>query len=330
MKNSLLINSLNKIGISMKIVDTTGGRRRAVKLIPRILIAVLRSKDRSIILSLNTKSALALLKLLSRLKLLSKRRVYYLVFGSNLPNEIIKHPRLVSILENLKCVFVETMTAVKKLKDLGLRNVRHMPNFKRYDFVPDLIQKESNQSFRTVFFSRVMREKGVELAIKAVRIIRECRNIDITLDIIGPVSERYQDKFNHAIQSCGEFIKYKGYYQPNSDEVHSVLAEYDLMLFPTYYRTEGIPGAIIDAYISGLPVLASNWDNADDVILEGKTGRVFALGDLEDLICKLLWFVQNPDDMFKMRSFCIEEAKQYHVNNVLPRLLKEVQISNEW
>jgi glycosyltransferase involved in cell wall biosynthesis len=52
------------------------------------------------------------------------------------------------------------------------------------------------------------------------------------------------------------------------------LSNYDLLLFPTRYFTEGLPGSIVDAYFAGLPVIATKWKHAEEFVIHGKTGYI--------------------------------------------------------
>ncbi len=54
------------------------------------------------------------------------------------------------------------------------------------------------------------------------------------------------------------------------------------MLFPTKFKTEGIPGTIIDAYASGLTVVSSIWDNYNEIIDDGITGIGYEIDNYND------------------------------------------------
>jgi glycosyltransferase involved in cell wall biosynthesis len=57
-------------------------------------------------------------------------------------------------------------------------------------------------------------------------------------------------------------------------EARTGLAAADALLLPS--RTEGIPGAAIEASLSGLPVAATDVGGTSSVVLDGQTGRVVA------------------------------------------------------
>lgn len=43
---------------------------------------------------------------------------------------------------------------------------------------------------------------------------------------------------------------------------------------PTHYFTEGLPGSIVDAYISGIPVIVTRWKHATEFVDDGETGFI--------------------------------------------------------
>mgnify|MGYP002239410386 CR=1 FL=1 len=64
---------------------------------------------------------------------------------------------------------------------------------------------------------------------------------------------------------------------------YRTLCRYDIMLFPTYWYGEGFPGIVMDAYIAGLPLIASDWNINTEVITE-KTGIIIPPKDEESAV----------------------------------------------
>ena len=75
-----------------------------------------------------------------------------------------------------------------------------------------------------------------------------------------------------------------------SQEIISrTLVNYDLMLFPTRYYTEGLPGTIIDAYIANLPVIATEWKHAREFIKDGETGFIVRFDNCQKNLTQESW-----------------------------------------
>jgi glycosyltransferase involved in cell wall biosynthesis len=50
------------------------------------------------------------------------------------------------------------------------------------------------------------------------------------------------------------------------EKVQQTLSKYDVLLLPTFYAGEGYPGAIIEAYSCGIPVIATAWRSIPEIV----------------------------------------------------------------
>jgi glycosyltransferase involved in cell wall biosynthesis len=105
-------------------------------------------------------------------------------------------------------------------------------------------------------------------------------------------------------------------------ESYATLSEYSCMLFPTYWQGEGFPGVIIDAYIAGLPVIATGWNMNKEVVEVGKTGLIVPIQDAKALALAMLKMMQNPELVKKMSENSSGKAKNYHIDAVWPKVEK--------
>ncbi|AMC36804.1 glycosyltransferase family 4 protein [Janthinobacterium sp. B9-8] len=63
---------------------------------------------------------------------------------------------------------------------------------------------------------------------------------------------------------------------------------------------ENMPMTLVEAYSSGLPVIASRLGPLCDLVEDGKTGLLFNASDADDLAKKMTWAVNNPEAMAEM------------------------------
>src|SRR5690606_15892116 len=103
---------------------------------------------------------------------------------------------------------------------------------------------------RLVFMARVHPLKGVNTIFKLARTLVEKDIKNVQIDVYGPIFPDYSSEFS-SLLSNHVLVEYKGVVQP--ENIPNILANYDLMLFPTQYYTEGFPGSILDAYIAHVP-----------------------------------------------------------------------------
>ena len=179
------------------------------------------------------------------------------------------------------------------------------------------------EPYKLCTFSRVMKEKGIEDAVNAVKTVNENLGRTVyTLDIYGQVDEKQTEWFENLQQEFPEYIKYGGLVP--FDKSVEVLKNYFALLFPTRFYTEGIPGTIIDAYFAGVPVISARWENYDDVCIEGKTSMSYSFTELDSLIKVLKQALIKKEDLLKMKRISRQEASKYIPSNALKGLLGDL------
>lgn len=250
-------------------------------------------------------------------------RLHYSVIGGWLPEVLRKHKYLLKYLRDFKSVQVETARMKEELSDFKLNNIRIAPNFKAIEAVSTkklAIAKKPPMPYALCTFSRVIAEKGIDDAIEAVsRVNDHFGNTVYTLDIYGSIGEEYKDHFNKISTTFPEYIQYKGVIK--SDKTVEVLSKYYLLLFPTHFHTEGMPGSIIDAYAAGLPVVSSRWNSFSDIIVEGETGYGVGIGDngaLFKTLCSLL----DTNKVLPLKEKCTLAFKPFSYESGCKRLVE--------
>ena len=117
-------------------------------------------------------------------------------------------------------------------------------------------------------------------------------------------------------------VTYKGYLDimNKQQESYEKLSRYSCMLFPTYWQGEGFPGVIIDAYVAGLTVIATDWNMNKEVVEDGKTGIIISIKDSNALASAMLKMMENPELAATMSQNSLNKAKDYHIDAVWPQI----------
>lgn len=253
-----------------------------------------------------------------------RRGTHYVVIGGWLPEYLDKYKWLRVFLRAFSAIYVETNTACQALTDRGLSNAIVMPNFKRLAILrEDELCHNSQFPLRLCTFSTVMREKGIEDAIDAVTAVNERSGFAAySLDIYGPIYEDYRADFNARMRGAPSYIEYKGVVA--ASESVDVLKNYYALVFPTRFFTEGVPGTIIDAYASGLPVICSRWASYADIVDEGVTGAAYDFEDIDALIALLEHFKASPHVLDLMKVNCLDRARAYMPEQAIDCLISRM------
>lgn len=256
------------------------------------------------------------------------KSIHYIVIGGWLPEMLKKHRKLIPYVRKLSSIHVESYTMIERLNEMGIKQTHYLPNFKRLNaLTKEKLVFNSSTPYKLCTFSRVTKEKGIEDAIAAVVHVNEKHQKTIcTLDIYGAIEESYKKRFEQLVQNFQEHIDYKGVVA--YDQSVEVLKEYFLLLFPTYYSGEGFAGTLLDAFASGVPVLASDWRYNEEIVKEGVNGYIFAL-EGDNLQRKLEAILENPTTILKLKTNCLEAYKNYDPQFVVPNFLKIIISSKE-
>lgn len=121
----------------------------------------------------------------------------------------------------------------------------------------------------------------------------------------------------------GGYTKYCGVVSPNNGV--TALKDYYMLLFPTHWNGEGMPGTIIDALSAGLPIIARRWEFCDDMIDDMYTGLVYEFDQPEKLEEKIKFAVMNPNVIANMKRKCLDKAPEYSEDCVMKVILNQLE-----
>lgn len=226
-------------------------------------------------------------------------KIRYFVVGGWLKEFLSDKPMHRWMLKSISGIYTETQIMKKELEmQYNYKNVSLFPNFRFFE--RRNITNSSNKIFKMVFMARINKMKGLDMVFQLGDFINNNNLADkVSIDFYGPVFTGDNDYFEKNI-CLYPFMKYMGILQP--DGIRDVLEEYDVMLFPTHYFTEGLPGSIIDAYISGLPVIATKWKHATEFIEDGVTGIIIPFDNgQKEFNNAVLFLMDNPDKLLQMK-----------------------------
>lgn len=235
-------------------------------------------------------------------------KIHYFVVGGWLSEFIENLPLHKCLLARISGIHVETKRLKHELETyFQYKNVDIFPNFRFFNFTP--VRNDSDK-LRIVFMSRVQKMKGLDWIFHfADYIVAQRLEEKYSITFYGQISEEDRIYFETNVQKY-LFVEYNGPLQP--DEIYSTLSNYDVMLLPTHYYTEGLPGAIVDAYISGVPVIVTDWKHSHEFVEDGYSGYIIPFDDgQETLINKLVYLEENRLHLKQLQMNVLCKRKEF-------------------
>lgn len=302
------------------IIDAHGG----IKAILPVAIGCIKAlrKSENIILMLTENGLRVSVPVLTLFNRIFNKRIHYVVIGGWLPKFLEKQQRLEKQLKKFFQIYVETNTMKNALEKKGFHNISVMPNCKELTILKqeELIYQEK-EPLRICTFSRVMKEKGIEVLVDVVKEINSNKK-RIKLDIYGQIDSQQIEWFEGLKAQFGNSICYGGVIP--FDKSVETLKNYFMLVFPTLFYTEGIPGTIIDGYAAGIPVLSSRWESYNDVVDENKSGIGYEFNNKRDLKETLLYCINNVEKLNDMKKYCLLKSEEFTIEQAMEVLFSKL------
>lgn len=279
----------------------------------------------TIILSTSAKNVYSMLKLFKRLGI--RRDIIHWVIGGAFGKNVKLGHFKPEVFNYVRLNLVQCKGMIKELEDAGVKNVKYVSNFKPINYYPNienaLMQRRSSKVVRFVFLSRIMREKGCDYILEAVRLLNEKGLKDrYIVDFYGKVDQSYKTFFTARLKEH-ENVSFYGLLDLKSESGYNTLSTYHAMLFPTFWRGEGFAGVFIDAFIAGLPVLASDWAHNVEAVVDGEYGVIYPVHDVASLVETMERCIRGEIDLYKMAENARLQAPKYQTQNVLTKAYLE-------
>ncbi|MDP2698710.1 glycosyltransferase family 4 protein [Thalassospira sp.] len=207
-------------------------------------------------------------------------------------------------------------------------DIRILPNcVSADDFAsPDRPPIHRARPLNLLFLSNLIATKGIDTVIAATSILRE-RNIEFDLVFAGAEGDITTDQLHRKIRDAGLSDQCR-YHGPVTGAAKSaLLAQADLLLFPSRYRNEAQPLVVLEAMAANLPVICSPVGTLGDIIRDGETGRICAPDNPFDLADKIVLARDNPQQTVKMaraaRALCQEHFGAENFGRILRHLVRD-------
>jgi len=318
-KNRFLLDYFKKDLGDVCYVDTQKWKRNPLILL-KVLWRLLFDRFDNIVISTSNVSAYRLVRLTTSLHLRS--RIYYFMIGGYTPVKIRDGIYKAEPFKKLERIVVEADKVRELYHKVGIDNTYRLYNFKPVLYVADIsIIHEGKVRF--VFLSRLTELKGVFHILNSVTTLNSdgMENL-FEVDFYGRIDSDVKERFMNILETLPN-VHYNGFLDLNSADGYRILAGYDAMLFPTMHVTEGFPGVVADAAMAALPMIASDWQYAQEIIGQGDCGMLFPVGDNQALTEKMRTVIEDRGILQPMRSRALERSRLYDVEKVLDKKLIE-------
>lgn len=146
-------------------------------------------------------------------------------------------------------------------------------------------QYPPNKNIKFLFVGRIMKDKGINELIEAIKILRKTFN-HLEFHVVGRCEDGYEKKIEKW--SKEGLIIYHG----QQDDVHAYMTKCHCLIHPSYH--EGLSNVCLEAAATGRPILASRIPGCIETFDEGITGLGFESRNVKSLVVAIIKFIKIP------------------------------------
>lgn len=212
-----------------------------------------------------------------------------------------------SVSENLKKQTIKLFDIKKQIKVIP-----NFVDFSRHESHNDSCNRESIASMDQRVITHVSNFRPVKRIIDVLKVFEKIsEKISSKLIMVGDGPEKIKAEeycFKNGLEKRVSFLG-------KSNQVYEVLCYSDLFLLTS--RTESFGLAALEAMMMSVPVISTNTGGLPEVNIEGVSGFLFDVGDIEGMSNKSIELLKDSVYLEKMKVSAKKNAKRFNIDRVL-------------
>jgi len=209
-------------------------------------------------------------------------------------------------------------------KQVQVTLVEWLPNLQRKSVVipnavpvPDLFNWSPVKEYDILFVGRLTKAKGVDILIKAIKILKEKYQKEIKADIVG--KGYLEEELKELVIKLGieKEIEFLGVRR----DIEKLMKSTKLFVLPS--RWEGLPLTILEAMSSGAGIIATKVGGIPEIIQNGKEGILISPEDSETLAGAIAELLKDRELRVKLGVNAYKKVKEKYSMEVYTKNIVE-------
>ena len=156
-------------------------------------------------------------------------------------------------------------------------------------------------------FRKIKRVEDVVLIFNEVS-----KQIPSKLLFVGDGPERASaEQLCRQLEVCDD-VRFVG----KQEQMEDILAIADLFLLTSEYESFGL--AALEAMAAGVPVVSTNAGGLPEIMIQGVTGFMGNVGDVDTMSRQAIEILQNDDRLQEFKNNAAQQANSFDIKNIVP------------
>lgn len=231
------------------------------------------------------------------------RRIVNFLYGSHIFQKL-DHSKLITISNALKRHYILNNFSVNSMHTIPIG----IPSNLIRDY-PENIFVNTRNNINLIYAGRLVREKGVHVAIEALSYYIKTHNNNVLLDIFGNGNSNYVDELKNLIASEGMKNNVNIHNQITREKLIASFDDYFALLFPSIWD-EPFGMTIIEAMSRGIPVIGSNVGGVPNIIEDSENSLLVPPNNPKELASAINRLISDNLLYNRLRINCIKTVRE--------------------
>ena len=155
--------------------------------------------------------------------------------------------------------------------------------------------------------------RKIKRVLDVVKIFAEInKSIPSKLLFVGDGPDRFDAENLSRELGIENDIRFIG----KQEQIEEILAVSDLFILPSEYESFGL--AALEAMAAGVPLISTNAGGLPEININGKTGFMSPVGDVESMSKNAITILENADVLKGFKANALQQAKNFDIHNIVP------------
>lgn len=196
---------------------------------------------------------------------------------------------------------------------------------KEIQVIPNFVDAKRFHLTNKEHFKKMLAPNG-ERILAHVSNFRKVKRVEDVLEIFRRVHDRMPSKLlmigdgperQNAEEICRKMgICYDIRFLGKQDQMEEILNIADLFLLPSQYESFGL--AALEAMACGVPVISSNAGGLPEINVQGKTGFLAEVGDVDAMARHAIHILEDDERLQFFKDNALEHAARFSIDRIVP------------
>jgi len=217
----------------------------------------------------------------------------------------------------------DAVTAVSK--NLREETYKHFKIEKDIHVIPNFVDTSKFHQSDKEHFKKMLAPNG-ERILAHVSNFRKVKRVEDVIRVFEKVHEKVPSKLlmigdGPERQSAEELCRSLGVcydirFLGKQEQMDEILSITDLFLLPSQYESFGL--SALEAMACGVPVISTNVGGLPEINVQGVTGYLDNVGDINGMADHAVYILENTDTLQQFKEAALEHARSFEKARIIP------------